>query len=115
MAKRIVLSGVTRGLGRALVPLFASAKHSVFGCGRTHAAIDELTKKFAAPHQFAALDVRDAAAVTAWAADILRTAGPPDLLIANAALMHSPAPLWTIPAAAFDDIVDVNIKGVANL
>src|SRR5438105_466671 len=115
MAKRIVLSGVTRGLGRALVPLFTSAKHSVFGCGRTPSAVDELAKKYAAPHQFLALDVRDSAAVTAWANDILRTAGPPDLLIANAAIMHHPAPLWTIPAAAFDDIIDVNIKGVANL
>jgi NAD(P)-dependent dehydrogenase (short-subunit alcohol dehydrogenase family) len=115
MAKRIVLTGVTRGLGRALVPLFASAKHNVFGCGRTHSAIDELAKKYAAPHQFTALDVRDAAAVTAWAHDILRTAGPPDLLIANAAMMHSPAPLWTIPGSTFDDIIDVNIKGVANL
>jgi NAD(P)-dependent dehydrogenase (short-subunit alcohol dehydrogenase family) len=115
MAKRIVLSGVTRGLGRALVPLFVSAKHAVFGCGRSQSAIDELSKKYPAPHQFKAINVRDAVAVTAWANDILRTAGPPDLLIANAAIMHDPAPLWSIPTAAFDEIIDVNIKGVANL
>lgn len=115
MAKRIVISGVTRGLGRALVPHFTSAKHSVFGCGRTASAIAELAAKHPAPHCFTTVDVRDAIAVNAWAAEVLRVAGPPDLLIANAALMNDPAPLWEIPAADFDRIIDVNIKGVVNL
>jgi NAD(P)-dependent dehydrogenase (short-subunit alcohol dehydrogenase family) len=114
MAKRIVLTGVTRGLGRALVPHFTAAKHTVFGCGRTAAALDELAKKHPAPHEFRVVDVRDASAVAAWAVEVLR-GGPPDLLIANAALMNDPAPLWQVGAAEFDAVIDANVKGAANL
>lgn len=114
MARRIVITGVTRGLGRALVPHFASAKHIVFGCGRTATAIDDLAKKYGEPHHFTPLDVRDAFAMSAWAESVLRD-GPPDLLIANAALMNDPNHLWKISATEFDAIVDVNIKGVTNL
>ncbi len=39
----------------------------------------------------------------------------PDLLLNNAALINRNAPLWQIPAQEFSDVIDVNIKGVANI
>src|SRR5207245_166377 len=33
----------------------------------------------------------------------------------NAALINPNAPLWTIAAAEFDRVIDVNLKGVANV
>ena len=113
--KVIVLTGATRGLGRALVPLFAAAGHTVVGCGRGEKQVAELAAAFPAPHGFAAIDVRDARAVQDWAAEVSRRLGPPDLLINNAALMHAPAPLWEVPADEFDAVIDVNVKGVANV
>jgi len=95
--KTIVLTGATRGLGRALLHEFTAAGHTVLGCGRS------------------TVDVRDADAVSKWATRVLDSHGPPDLLINNAALMNAPAPLWQVPAAEFDDVIDVNIKGVANV
>ncbi|MBY0514938.1 MAG: SDR family oxidoreductase [Gemmataceae bacterium] len=115
MGKLIVVTGATRGLGRALVPLFAAGGHTVFGCGRSAAHVAELAGQFSAPHAFAAVDVRDAAEVAAWAEGVLATHGPPDLLVNNAALMNTPAPLWAVPAAEFDAVIDVNVKGVANV
>jgi NAD(P)-dependent dehydrogenase (short-subunit alcohol dehydrogenase family) len=41
--------------------------------------------------------------------------GVPDFLINNAALMNDPAPLWEVPADKFSRLIDVNIKGVANV
>ena len=41
--------------------------------------------------------------------------GVPDLLLNNAALINRNAPLWQVPADEFDRVVDVNIKGVANV
>lgn len=111
----IVLTGATRGLGRALVPAFAAAGHTVLGCGRSRAHVDELAAAFGPPHAFAAVDVRDARAVRAWADEVLPAHGPPDLLINNAAVMNTPAPLWQVPAAEFDAVIDVNVKGVANV
>jgi NAD(P)-dependent dehydrogenase (short-subunit alcohol dehydrogenase family) len=108
----IVITGATRGLGRALVAQFAVGGHTVVGCGRSRGHVAELKHTFPAPHDFAALDVRDAAAVRGWAADVIGRHGPPDLLVNNAALMNTPAPLWEVPADEFADVIDVNVKGV---
>jgi NAD(P)-dependent dehydrogenase (short-subunit alcohol dehydrogenase family) len=114
-SKIIVLTGATRGLGRALVPLFAAAGHTVIGCGRSSKHIAELTRGFPTPHVFSVVDVRDAAAVQAWADAVLPQYAPPDLLINNAAVINMPAPLWQVPTDEFDFLIDVNIKGVANV
>lgn len=112
--KFIVLTGATRGLGRALVLHFVSAGHVVVGCGRSSIQVDELASQFPAPHAFAALDVTDSTAIESWGREVLAQHGPPDLLINNAAIMNSMAPLWEIAADEFDRVIDVNIKGVAN-
>lgn len=115
MSKLIVLTGATRGLGRALVPPFVASGYTVVGCGRSQKQVDELAKLFPAPHAFAAIDVTDAAAVSAWAAGVLKSHGPPDLLVNNAAVMNTPAVLWEVPAEEFDRLIDVNVKGIANV
>jgi NAD(P)-dependent dehydrogenase (short-subunit alcohol dehydrogenase family) len=112
MGKLIVITGATRGLGRALVPAFVSAGHTVVGCGRNGSHVQELRAAFPAPHRFDPLDVTEAAAVRDWAAAVLAALGPPDLLINNAALMNTPAPLWEVPVEEFSAVIDVNIKGV---
>ena len=113
--KVIVVTGASRGLGRALVPLFVAAGHTVVGCGRSAEHATELNNAFGRPHDFAAVDVRDSAAVQAWADAALAAHGPPDLLVNNAALMNTPAPLWEVPPAEFDALIDVNVKGVFNV
>jgi NAD(P)-dependent dehydrogenase (short-subunit alcohol dehydrogenase family) len=111
----IVITGVTRGLGRALTEKFIALGHTVAGCGRNETAIRELQRRHPAPHAFAALDVADSAAVEKWAAQIPKNFGAPDFLINNAALMNHPAPLWKIPEKEFSAMMDVNLKGVANV
>ena len=112
--RTIVLTGCTRGLGRALVSEFVARGHTVWGCGRSEKAIVELRRAFPAPHDFSVVDVGDDAAVSAWAARLLKTGTVPDLVINNAALMNAVAPLWKIGAAEFDALTRVNINGVAN-
>jgi NAD(P)-dependent dehydrogenase (short-subunit alcohol dehydrogenase family) len=53
--------------------------------------------------------------VAAWAKRLLTSGGAPDLLLNNAALMNANAPLWTVPREEFDQLIDVNIKGVVNV
>jgi NAD(P)-dependent dehydrogenase (short-subunit alcohol dehydrogenase family) len=61
------------------------------------------------------VDVAEDNKVAVWAENVLAKHGAPDLLINNAALINTPAPLWKVPAAEFSRLVDVNIKGVANV
>lgn len=114
MAKRILITGVTRGLGRALAEWYISNGHTVIGCGRS-AEVLNLRFAYPAPHDFTALDVAEENRVALWAEKVLAVHGAPDLLINNAALMNTPAPLWQVPAREFNQLIDVNIKGVANV
>ena len=113
--KRIVITGATRGLGRALAEGFARLGHAVIGCGRDAGAIEVLRAALGAPHDFEAVDVVREDRVKAWTGRFLAASGAPDLLINNAALINRNAPTWEVPAEEFDRLIDVNIKGVANV
>lgn len=95
-SKLIVVTGVTRGLGRAMLQEFVARGHRVAGCGREEAAIEELRRTFPEPNRFATVDAFDDMQVGQWARHVLTTLGPPQLPINNAGLMHTPAPLWEI-------------------
>ncbi len=113
--KIIVLTGVTRGLGQAMAEKFIELGHTVLGCGRSREAIETMRIRFRPPHDFAALDVALESQVEPWAARLLSSHGPPDLLLNNAALINQNAPLWQVPSEEFDRLIDVNVKGVANV
>jgi NAD(P)-dependent dehydrogenase (short-subunit alcohol dehydrogenase family) len=111
----IVMTGVTRGLGLAMVEKFIELGHTISGCGRSREAIETLRSRYRPPHDFAAVDVALESQVEPWAARLLSSHGPPDLLINNAAIINQNAPLWQVPSDEFDRILDVNVKGVANV
>lgn len=113
--KKVVITGVTRGLGRAMAEEFIRLGHTIFGCGRSEQAIEELNDRFGSPHRFCALDVASDSDVDAWAADTVGSIGAPDLLINDAALINRNAALWKVPSEEFDRVIDVNIKGVVNV
>ena len=109
-----MITGVSRGLGRALVDGFAARGHVVCGCARSAGAVAELSRQYPPPHEFAVVDVSSDTEVRAWAECVL-AGGPPDLLINNAGLINRNAPLWKVPEEEFSRVVDVNIKGVVNV
>lgn len=110
--KTIVLTGATRGLGRALVAEFVSARHRVLGCGRSSEGVARLREEFGDSGDFSVVDVADRESVAAWARRLLSEFGSPDLLINNAAVIGRNARLWEVEPADFDRQIDVNVKGV---
>src|SRR5215510_4450982 len=113
--KVIVLTGATRGLGLAMAEKFVELGHTVCGCGRSREGIETLRRRFGPPHDFALVDVAQEGQVEPWAARLLSSRGSPDLLINNAAVINKNAPLWQVPAEEFNVVMDVNVKGVANV
>ena len=94
---------------------FVELGHTVLGCGRSREMIEQLRRTYRPPNDFAAVDVAFESQVEPWAARLLSTNGPPDLLINNAGIINQNAPLWQVPAEEFDRLIDINVKGVANV
>ncbi len=113
--KLVLITGCTRGLGRAMTDEFIRRGHTVAGCGRSAVLIEELGKAFGKPHRFDEVDVASDNEVKTWAEQVLKSHGAPDLLLNNAALVNRNAPLWEVPPDEFSDVIDVNIKGVASV
>ena len=111
----IVITGVTRGLGRALAEEFIRHGHTIAGCGRSRTELEKLQRELGAPHSFSEVDVTSDAEVKAWGRKTLAAHGAPDLLLNNAALINRNARLWEVGAEEFSTVIDVNIKGVANV
>ena len=113
--KTILITGATRGLGRAMAEEFIRLGHVVLGCGRSEKEVAKLQKQFPAPNDFAVVEVADDTQVANWAKRVLASHEPPNLLLNNAALMNYPAPLWKVSALEFSYVINVNLKGVASV
>lgn len=111
----IVLTGATRGCGRALVDVFVRGDHVVHGCGRSADRVATLNRTPGAPNLFTTVDVADDSAVQAWARETIDRVGVPDLVVNNAGLINASAPMWEVTAEEFSKVVDVNLKGTASV
>ncbi len=111
-SRSVVLTGASRGLGRAMTGELIARGHTVHGCCRSAEAVQELRREFPAPNSFHAVDVARQPQVAGWARRVLEEAGPPDLLLNNAALINQNAPVWKVPPEEFDAVIDVNVKGI---
>ena len=110
-SRNIVLTGVSRGLGRALLDGFINEGHTVWGCARSADQVAELQQQYGAPHHFTAVDVSDVDAVSQWAQQVLAESTP-DLLINNAAIINPNQVLWEVPPEDFHQVTSININGV---
>ena len=110
-SRTVLLTGVTRGLGRALAVRLAGLGHVVIGCGRTREAVEELQADLGEPHGISVVDVASAAEVESWAQHAFARHPPIDLLINNAGVINANAPLWEVPEEELSRVIDINLKG----
>ena len=107
----IVITGVTKGLGRALCEGLIKLGHTVVGCGRSLNEIEKLNHLYP-DHQFDVVDLSNNQQVQTWAKKVIEKWGSPDFLVNNAAIMNQPLPLWKISEEEFIKLTDININGV---
>jgi NAD(P)-dependent dehydrogenase (short-subunit alcohol dehydrogenase family) len=110
--KHVDITGISRGLGRAMAMGFAADGWSVSGCGTDVDALQSLARELGPNHLIHVCDVTDPDAVAAFSAIACQHSGAPDLLLNNAATINPNKPLWEVTADEFARVVDVNLKGV---
>ncbi len=115
MGKRILITGVSKGLGYAMSEGFIAQGHTVIGCARSSQSIEKMKNSFGTPNDFTTVDVANEQQVKDWAKEVLAKYDPPDIVINNAAIINYPAPLWEISSEEFSRLIDINIKGVVNI
>ena len=113
--KRVVITGGSRGLGRALADAFAAEGATLALCGRSYDDLNrtalELSVRGSAP-LWSPCDISDSEQVTQFAEKILGEFGAVDVLINNASLLGPRNEIldWTKPT--WDRVIDVNVNGM---
>ncbi|KAJ4953680.1 hypothetical protein NE237_030512 [Protea cynaroides] len=127
--KTILITGVSRGLGRALAVEMAKRGHTVIGCSRAQDKLNSLLEdlSFSQPqdnnknnpssskHFFKKVDVRSDSNVQELAHAVMETKGIPDIIVNNAGTINKNNKIWEVPVEEFDTVIDTNIKGIANI
>ncbi len=115
--QRVLISGGSRGVGRALVEAFAAeGAEVVFTFVEREGKAREVEEAVAATGgraRAARLDVRDAEATRALV-DAVAAEGGLDVVVANAAITRDAFGVMLDPAD-FADVVDVNLRGAFHL
>ncbi len=110
--KHVLITGASRGLGRALALGFHAEGWAVSACATDAEAIESLAHELGPASLALTCDVTRPAEVESFASRVLERFGAPDLLLNNAALVNRNAPLWEVPPEEFSRVIDVNLKGV---
>ena len=117
---RILVTGGTSGLGRAMVRALVQAGARVVLTGRHRERAETAAAELGAGALGLELDIRDATSVTAAVDSAYGLLGGLDVLVNNAGigmrtvnprLMTEPQPFWEVPPAGFRDVLDTKVTG----
>ncbi len=116
--KTAIITGASRGIGRAIAELFAKEKAHLALIGRTPEQklteyLDTL-KKVAPKVQYYSLDVSNFKNVQQVVAEIIKQFGRVDVLVNNAGITRDNL-LLRMSEEEWDKVIDVNLKSVFNM
>ncbi|MFN2136638.1 MAG: SDR family NAD(P)-dependent oxidoreductase, partial [Candidatus Promineifilaceae bacterium] len=115
--KKIVITGSTRGIGRAMAGAFLAQGCRVIINGRTAERVEQTCVDLAMPYGSENLygypatvsRLADMEGLWAYALDNL---GGVDIWINNAGLGHDSESIWEIPAEQIRQVIEVNVLGL---
>ncbi|XP_022994464.1 NADPH-dependent pterin aldehyde reductase-like isoform X4 [Cucurbita maxima] len=117
--RKVLITGVSKGLGRALALELANRGHTIIGCSRNQTQLDslqlELAKLSSTNHFLFNLDVRSNTKVEEFARAIVEKEFVPNIIVNNSALFNKNGKMWEVDAQEFDNVIDTNVKGIANV
>ncbi|XP_028762925.1 NADPH-dependent pterin aldehyde reductase isoform X2 [Neltuma alba] len=125
-SRTVLITGVSKGLGRALALELAKRGHTVIGCSRAQDKLNALRSELSAAlaaanssssekHLLLDADVRSDSSVEELARTVMEKNGVPDIIVNNAGTINRNNKIWELPVEEFDNVIDTNIKGTANV
>ena len=111
MTKTALITGATAGFGQAAARIFAKDGWRVIGTGRREDRLDALAEELGGAFTPVALDMRDLAAVEAFA----EATDAIDLLVNNAGLASPLDPLQEAEWGPLAQVIETNITGLVAL
>ncbi|WP_084226756.1 SDR family oxidoreductase [Nitrosospira sp. NpAV] len=114
MPLKVIISGASSGLGRALAQHYTGMGATVGLIARRRALLENLSSELPSASAYVA-DVRDTIAIQAVARDFMQRHGCPDIVIANAGISRGTLTEYAEDSEVFEDILATNVTGMVNL
>jgi short-subunit dehydrogenase len=111
---KVIISGASSGLGRALAQRYAKRGDTLGLIARRRDLLETATAA-SSDASIYGVDVRDAGSVRAAAEDFIHRHGCPDVVIANAGISRGTLTAYAEDSEVFEDIVATNVLGMVNL
>jgi dehydrogenase/reductase SDR family protein 4 len=113
--KVAIVTGASRGIGRAIAEVFAREGARVVICGRKQETLDQVAGEIGPSVKPIACHVGRADQIENMAAITARELGPVDILVNNAATNISFGPCLEIDDVQFDKMIEINLKSAFRL
>ena len=108
--KTAIVTGSTRGIGRAIAEALVKAGAKVAVCGREQAKAEAVAKELGGETMGVALDVGSAESIEAAVAAVTKAWGGVDILVNNAGITKDNL-LLRLDDEQWDTVLDANLKG----
>ena len=113
--KVAIVTGASRGIGRAIAEIFSREGARVVICGRKQETLDKVAREIGSNVKAVACHVGRADQIENMIAVTAEEFGPVDILVNNAATNISFGPCLEIDEAQFDKMIDINLKSAFRL
>ena len=111
---KVFLTGASSGLGEALARHYARQGAVLGLVARRRDRLEALRAQLSTPAEIYKCDVRDLPAMQRAAAAFIAAHGLPEIVIANAGVSHGTYTEVAEDAAAFREIMDINVTGLVH-
>ncbi|WP_265945015.1 SDR family oxidoreductase [Dechloromonas sp. A34] len=113
MTLKVFITGASSGIGEALAVYYSAQGASLGLAARRAEFLEDLNRRLGSRHACYPLDVCDAPALHAAAADFIARFGAPDIIIANAGVSAGTLTECEEDLAVFRRVMDTNVYGMA--
>ncbi|HEX9828775.1 MAG TPA: SDR family oxidoreductase [Bacteroidota bacterium] len=114
--KHIVITGASKGLGKALALRFTEEGASVALCARSQSELDDVKQEIHSVNPSARVithvcDIADAKQVDAFVQTVVKEFGSVDVLVNNAGALGPRVPIAEYPSGEWERVVQTNLNG----